>query len=127
VAKLVKIDSHEKGDSVSDQLCDYGYHSFLYLNYNIDRGKGSPEGGRCDIISDIVVMEVYLGDVVRLRKKHPCGSYEWEVVRLGADIGIRCRGCQRRVLLPRRVFEKRVKAFLSRGGGHPLEAGANRC
>ncbi|MCJ7668551.1 MAG: DUF951 domain-containing protein [Anaerolineae bacterium] len=72
-------------------------------------------------------MEVYLGDVVRLRKKHPCGSYEWEVVRLGADIGIRCLGCKRRVLLPRRTFEKRVKTLLSHGDGHPLESGVKRC
>jgi hypothetical protein len=62
-----------------------------------------------------MVMEVRLGDVVRLRKVHPCGGYEWEVVRLGADIGIRCRTCSRRVLLERSVFEKRVKAFIARG------------
>jgi hypothetical protein len=60
-------------------------------------------------------MEVRLGDVVRLKKPHPCGSHDWEVVRLGADIGIRCLGCKRRVLLDRSVFEKRVKTFLSRG------------
>ena len=62
-----------------------------------------------------MVMEVRLGDVVRLRKVHPCGGYEWEVVRLGADIGMRCRTCRRRVLLERRVFEKRVKQFIARG------------
>ena len=62
-----------------------------------------------------MAMEIKLGDVVRLRKKHPCGSYEWEVVRLGADIGIKCLKCQRRVLLERSVFERRVKAFVSRG------------
>ncbi len=62
-----------------------------------------------------MVMEVRLGDVVRLRKVHPCGGYDWEVVRLGADIGIRCRNCGRRVLLERRVFKKRVKEFLARG------------
>jgi len=62
-----------------------------------------------------MVMEIYLNDVVRLRKKHPCGSYEWRVVRVGADIGIQCLKCERRVLLPRRIFEKRVKAFVSRG------------
>lgn len=61
-------------------------------------------------------MELKLGDVVRLRKKHPCGSYEWQVVRLGADIGIKCRGCNRRVLLERRVLERKVKEFISRGG-----------
>ena len=60
-------------------------------------------------------MEISLGDVVRLKKKHPCGSYEWQVVRLGADIGIKCRGCNRRVLLERRDFERRVKGLVSRG------------
>ncbi len=60
-------------------------------------------------------MEIKLGDVVRLKKEHPCGSYEWQVVRLGADIGIKCLKCQRRVLLERIVFERRVKAFISRG------------
>ncbi|MBL7166235.1 MAG: DUF951 domain-containing protein [Dehalococcoidales bacterium] len=62
-----------------------------------------------------MVTEIRLGDVVRLKKKHPCGSDEWQVVRLGADIGIRCQGCQRRVLLPRSVFERRIRAFVSRG------------
>ncbi|MBI2831612.1 MAG: DUF951 domain-containing protein [Chloroflexi bacterium] len=62
-----------------------------------------------------MVMEIKLGDVVRLRKKHPCGSYDWQVVRLGADIGIKCLKCQHRVLLARSVFERRVKAFVSRG------------
>ena len=59
-------------------------------------------------------MEVRLGDVVRLKKKHPCGGYEWQVVRVGADIGIRCLTCQRRVLLDRSTFERRVKSFISR-------------
>ena len=62
-----------------------------------------------------MVMEIRLGDVVRLRKKHPCGGDEWEVVRLGADIRIRCLKCQRYVLLERSIFERRVKAFISRG------------
>jgi len=60
-------------------------------------------------------MEPKLGDIVRLRKKHPCGSYDWQVVRLGADIGIKCQGCNRRVLLERRVFERKVKAIISQG------------
>jgi len=62
-----------------------------------------------------MVMEIKLGDVVRLKKQHPCGSYEWQIVRLGADIGIKCVKCQRQVLLERSVFERRVKAFISRG------------
>ncbi|MBI2909485.1 MAG: DUF951 domain-containing protein [Chloroflexi bacterium] len=64
-------------------------------------------------------MEIRLGDVVRLRKVHPCGSYEWRVVRLGADIGIKCQKCQHRVLLERAVFVRRVKAFISRGEAAP--------
>ncbi len=56
-----------------------------------------------------------MGDVVRLRKPHPCGGYEWHVVRLGADIGMVCATCSRRVLLPRREFEKRIKTFVRRG------------
>ena len=62
-----------------------------------------------------MVMEIKLGDVVRLKKKHPCGGDEWEVVRVGADIRIRCLKCQRYVLLERSTFERRVKAFISRG------------
>ncbi|MCL4458371.1 MAG: DUF951 domain-containing protein [Chloroflexi bacterium] len=62
-----------------------------------------------------MVLEVGLDDVVRLRKPHPCGGYEWRVVRLGADIGLKCLKCNHRVLLPRRTFERRVKEFVSRG------------
>ena len=56
-----------------------------------------------------MALEVNLGDVVRLTKTHPCGSVEWQVVRLGADIGLKCLGCGRRILLERSVFERRVK------------------
>ena len=61
-------------------------------------------------------MEIKIGDIVRLKKKHPCGSDQWQVIRVGADIGIRCQKCHRRVLLERGVFERRVKGFQSRGG-----------
>ena len=61
------------------------------------------------------VLDVYLGDVVRLRRAHPCGSREWLVDRLGADIGLRCQGCGRHVLLERRTLETRLEAFVSRG------------
>lgn len=62
-----------------------------------------------------MVVEIKLGDIVRLKKSHPCGSYDWEVVRLGADIGLRCRGCQHRILMPRSILERRIKEFISRG------------
>jgi len=61
-------------------------------------------------------MEIGIGDVVQLKKTHPCGGDRWEVFRVGADVGIKCQKCHRRVLLKRAVFERRVKAFLATGG-----------
>jgi len=58
-------------------------------------------------------VEVHVGDVVRLRKPHPCGGTDWTIVRLGADIGLTCERCQHRILLARSVFERRLKSFLS--------------
>jgi hypothetical protein len=58
---------------------------------------------------------IYLGDVVEMRKPHPCGGKLWEVVRVGADIGLVCQKCGRRVLLPRRDFARGVKKFIHRG------------
>lgn len=65
----------------------------------------------------------FIDDVVRLRKPHPCGGYEWTVVRLGADIGLVCTTCGRRVLLPRRELERRLKAFVQRGPEHAEPSG----
>ena len=59
-------------------------------------------------------MQFALGDRLRLRKKHPCGGFDWEVVRLGADIGLQCEICGRRVLLPRSEVERRTKQVLPR-------------
>ena len=58
-------------------------------------------------------MNLFVGDVVRLRKKHPCGGFEWQIVRIGADIGLRCLTCGRRVLVPRSKIEKRIKEVVS--------------
>lgn len=58
--------------------------------------------------------DVQVDDLVRLRKPHPCGSYEWLVVRVGADIGLKCQVCGRRVLMSRRTFGKRVKTVIHR-------------
>jgi hypothetical protein len=49
-----------------------------------------------------------LGDIVRMKKQHPCGSYNWEVTRMGADIKIKCQGCGRIVMLPRSEFERKL-------------------
>lgn len=54
-------------------------------------------------------MDIQLGDVLVMKKLHPCGSREWEVMRTGADLKLRCLGCGRVVMGPRANFEKNVK------------------
>jgi hypothetical protein len=60
-------------------------------------------------------VEFRLGDVVTLRRTHPCGGNEWLIDRLGADLGLRCRKCSRHVLLDRRTVERRMTQFVERG------------
>ncbi len=66
-------------------------------------------------VPDPRVVDFRLGDVVRLRRAHPCGGQEWLVDRLGADIGLRCQRCGRHVLIERRPLESRLVMFVSRG------------
>jgi hypothetical protein len=58
--------------------------------------------------------DLQLNDHLRLRKPHPCGSYEWTVVRLGADIGLECRLCKHHVMLTRRELARRLKINLTK-------------
>ena len=58
-----------------------------------------------------------MDDIVRLRKPHPCGSYEWKVTRLGADIGLECLGCQRRIMLTRRKLARQLKKVVEKDEG----------
>jgi len=60
-------------------------------------------------------IEFRIGDVVRLKKAHPCGSNAWAIKRLGADIGLYCLKCRHEVMIERVELEKRFKAFISRG------------
>jgi hypothetical protein len=58
-----------------------------------------------------VLADLQVEDIVRLRKAHPCGSFDWKIYRLGADIGLECLRCGRRVMLPRRILAHRIKAI----------------
>jgi hypothetical protein len=71
-----------------------------------------------------MVLEIDLDDVIRLRKQHPCGGTDWRVVRLGADIGLRCLTCGHRILLPRSTLERRLKQFVSRSSDSDKSLGA---
>jgi len=60
-----------------------------------------------------MLQELNLDDIVRLRKPHPCGGYEWRVIRLGADIGLECLTCGHRIMLTRRALKNRIKKIIS--------------
>jgi hypothetical protein len=66
--------------------------------------------------------DLRMADVLRLRKPHPCGSSDWVVVRLGADIGLKCTGCGRRILLTRREVARRMRTTVRRGEEPPAHA-----
>jgi hypothetical protein len=70
-----------------------------------------------------VLQELEFGDVVRMRKPHPCGGYEWQVVRLGADIGLVCLTCGRRIMLDRRSLRNRMKKIVRKGSDNDPENG----
>jgi hypothetical protein len=59
-----------------------------------------------------MALELSIGDIVRMKKSHPCGNSLWEVTRLGADIGLVCQQCRRYVMLPRTYLERRVRKVL---------------
>jgi len=54
-------------------------------------------------------MEINVGDTLRLKKQHPCGSREWEVLRVGADFRVKCKGCGHQVMIARKLLEKKIK------------------
>ena len=57
-------------------------------------------------------MNIQVGDTVRLKKQHPCGSREWEVLRIGADFRLKCKGCGHQIMIARVALEKNVKEIL---------------
>ena len=61
-----------------------------------------------------MALDLSIGDIVRMKKSHPCGNSLWEVTRLGADIGLSCQQCRRYVMLPRTYLERRVREVLTR-------------
>jgi hypothetical protein len=64
-------------------------------------------------------LRLYVGDVLELKKPHPCGANRWQVTRLGIDIWLVCQGCGHQVLLPRARVEQRFRRFLARGPEAP--------
>ena len=54
-------------------------------------------------------MDIQVGDILKMKKPHPCGSSEWEVLRTGIDFRLKCTGCGHMIMLPRRQAEKNIK------------------
>jgi len=63
-------------------------------------------------------MDIREGDVIRLKKKHPCGSCEWKVIRIGSDLRLECCGCAHQIMMPRRQAEKNIRS-IERGAQDP--------
>ncbi|MBR3807453.1 MAG: DUF951 domain-containing protein [Lachnospiraceae bacterium] len=59
-------------------------------------------------------MKIEVGNIVKLKKQHPCGSKEWEVLRAGADFRLKCMGCSHQVMMPRTTLEKNVKEIIEK-------------
>lgn len=57
-------------------------------------------------------MDIQVGDIVKLKKKHPCGSFDWKVLRIGADFRLECIGCQHQVMIARKIVEKSIKKHI---------------
>ncbi len=54
-------------------------------------------------------MDIQVGNIIKMKKAHPCGSHEWEVLRIGADFRLKCLGCEHQIMIPRRQAEKNIK------------------
>jgi len=68
-----------------------------------------------------MVKEFNLGDIVQMKKQHPCGENRWKIIRVGADIKIKCLKCGRIVMMERPVFEKRLKKVLEAASNADME------
>lgn len=60
-------------------------------------------------------MYIQVGDIIKLKKQHPCGSKEWEVLRIGADFKLKCLGCEHQIMVPRSKIEKNIREIKELG------------
>lgn len=68
-----------------------------------------------------MLLKIFLGDVVRMRRAHPCGENRWEIIRVGMEVRLRCLRCSRSLLMPRPEFEKQVKEFVAPRASRQIE------
>lgn len=68
-------------------------------------------------------MKFSIGDVIKLKKQHPCGTNQWEILRVGIDFRLKCQGCDRQVMLDRKTVEKNFRGFLKKAEGNISQEG----
>lgn len=61
-------------------------------------------------------MDIHIGDIIEMKKNHPCGSFAWKVLRVGMDFRLRCEGCGHEIMLPRKKAEKSIKKIITTEG-----------
>lgn len=66
------------------------------------------------LIRGVKSLDIQVGNIVKLKKKHPCGSFEWEVLRIGADFRLKCTGCGHQIMIPRKQVEKNIRNIRSK-------------
>ncbi len=66
-----------------------------------------------------MIMDIQVGDIVKMKKAHPCGSAEWEVLRTGIDFRLKCKGCGHMIMIPRTQAEKNIKGVLLKNQQEP--------
>ena len=66
----------------------------------------------CYILKRRCLMDFKVGDIIKMKKPHPCGTNQWEILRVGMDFRLRCVGCNHQVMVPRKLIEKNFKGFL---------------
>lgn len=74
-----------------------------------------------EMVSPMIQKDFSIGDIVELKKPHPCGTNAWKVIRMGMDIRMKCTGCDHSVLVPRSQFEKRLKKILHKASPEEQE------
>jgi hypothetical protein len=67
-----------------------------------------------NILIEVRTVDIKLGDIIKLKKQHPCGAYEWEVLRTGIDFRLKCVGCDHIIMIPRKKLEKNIKQITSK-------------
>ncbi len=63
----------------------------------------------CTLCREEVTMDFQIGEIIKLKKKHPCGSFEWEILRVGMDFRLRCLGCNHQMMISRKIVEKNFR------------------